>query len=166
MSIQWTSGANAGFISPVQVTREQLIAEARTWIGTPFHHQGRVRRVGVDCIGLIVQPARDLGIAVTDEIGYSDQPNAEHTLECLRRSFVQVPVGRMLDGDVYYIWFGVPSQPHHFGFKTDVGILHAYNDMSRGGKRIRMGRATETRLPVDWARRIHSAWRFKCWGDA
>ena len=33
------------------VTREMVVAEARTWIGVKWRHQGRTRE-GVDCIGL------------------------------------------------------------------------------------------------------------------
>jgi hypothetical protein len=36
-----------------------FIAQARTWIGTPFHHQGRLKGVGCDCLGLIVGVAED-----------------------------------------------------------------------------------------------------------
>ena len=35
--------------------RELVIAEARTWIGTPYQHKGRVKGVGVDCGGLLYQ---------------------------------------------------------------------------------------------------------------
>jgi len=28
---------------------QSLIDEARTWLGTPYHHQPRVKGVGVDC---------------------------------------------------------------------------------------------------------------------
>ncbi len=31
------------------MSREAVIAEARSWLGTPFHHQGRLKGVGVDC---------------------------------------------------------------------------------------------------------------------
>lgn len=31
----------------------QVIAEARSWIGTPYHHKGRVKGVGVDCGGMV-----------------------------------------------------------------------------------------------------------------
>lgn len=34
-------------------TREQVIAEARTWLGTLWHHQASVQRVGCDCIGFV-----------------------------------------------------------------------------------------------------------------
>ena len=34
-------------------TRGRILAEARSWLGTPFHHKGRVKHVGVDCGGYI-----------------------------------------------------------------------------------------------------------------
>lgn len=30
-------------------SRERVLAEAKTWDGTPWHHQGRIKGVGVDC---------------------------------------------------------------------------------------------------------------------
>ena len=35
--------------------REELIAEARTWLGTPYHPEGRIKGVGVDCGGLVYE---------------------------------------------------------------------------------------------------------------
>lgn len=32
-----------------QQQRERVIAEALTWLGTPYHHHGRLKGVGVDC---------------------------------------------------------------------------------------------------------------------
>jgi NlpC/P60 family putative phage cell wall peptidase len=37
----------------VPPSRASILAEAREWIGTPYHHKGRVKRVGVDCGGLL-----------------------------------------------------------------------------------------------------------------
>ena len=34
-------------------TREAVIAEARSWLGTPWHHQASLKGVGCDCIGFI-----------------------------------------------------------------------------------------------------------------
>jgi cell wall-associated NlpC family hydrolase len=34
-------------------TRERILAEANTWLGTPFHHKGLVKGVGVDCGGFL-----------------------------------------------------------------------------------------------------------------
>lgn len=27
----------------------EAVTEALTWLGTPYHHQGRIKGVGVDC---------------------------------------------------------------------------------------------------------------------
>lgn len=35
------------------VTREAVIAAARSWLGTPYHHQASRKGVGCDCLGLI-----------------------------------------------------------------------------------------------------------------
>ncbi|WP_031335924.1 NlpC/P60 family protein [Rhodopseudomonas sp. B29] len=35
------------------ITREVLVAEARSWIGTPYRHQASVKGVGCDCLGLV-----------------------------------------------------------------------------------------------------------------
>ena len=40
---------------------EQFLAEARTWIGTPFHERASVKGRGCDCKGLIWGAARELG---------------------------------------------------------------------------------------------------------
>ncbi len=35
------------------VQAERIVAEARTWIGTPYQHQASCRGVGADCLGLV-----------------------------------------------------------------------------------------------------------------
>ena len=40
----------------------EIVAEARTWVGTPYHHQGRLRGSRVDCVGLILGVGRALSI--------------------------------------------------------------------------------------------------------
>ena len=44
------------------VTREDIVAEARRWIGTPYHEQASVRGGGCDCKGLVVGVARECGL--------------------------------------------------------------------------------------------------------
>ncbi len=34
-------------------TRFAAIAEARTWLGTPYHHRARIKGAGVDCLLLL-----------------------------------------------------------------------------------------------------------------
>ncbi len=35
------------------MTRDDIIAEARSWIGTPYRHQASLKGVGCDCLGLV-----------------------------------------------------------------------------------------------------------------
>lgn len=37
----------------VDQARVAVVAEARTWLRTPYHHQGRVKGAGVDCAMLL-----------------------------------------------------------------------------------------------------------------
>ena len=34
--------------------RDSIVAEARTWLDTPYLHQGRRKGHGVDCLGLVI----------------------------------------------------------------------------------------------------------------
>ena len=43
--------------------REQIVAEVKTWIGTSFHHEGRVKHAGVDCGMLLLEVFERVGIA-------------------------------------------------------------------------------------------------------
>jgi cell wall-associated NlpC family hydrolase len=42
--------------------RNAIVAEARSWIGTPYHNCADIKRVGVDCGMLLVRVYVDLGI--------------------------------------------------------------------------------------------------------
>ena len=52
-----------------KITPEHITAQARTWLDTAYHHQGRLKKSargkgGVDCLGLV--------IGVIDELGMQD----------------------------------------------------------------------------------------------
>ena len=35
------------------LARATIVAEARAWIGTPYRHQGSLKGIGCDCLGLV-----------------------------------------------------------------------------------------------------------------
>lgn len=47
---------------PLSSRSDIIVAEARTWVGTPYHHMGDVKGVGVDCGMLLLRIFSDLGI--------------------------------------------------------------------------------------------------------
>jgi cell wall-associated NlpC family hydrolase len=42
--------------------RAAVVAAARTWLGTPYHHMGRVKGAGVDCLMLLAEVYAAAGI--------------------------------------------------------------------------------------------------------
>jgi NlpC/P60 family putative phage cell wall peptidase len=44
------------------MSREAVVAAARAWIGTPYHHAADIKGVGVDCAMLLVRVYVDLGL--------------------------------------------------------------------------------------------------------
>jgi len=37
----------------MSMTREEIVAEARSWLGTPYAHQASAKGAGADCLGLV-----------------------------------------------------------------------------------------------------------------
>ena len=44
------------------MTPDAVIAEARTWLGTPYHSHGRVKGAGVDCATLLCEVFEAVGV--------------------------------------------------------------------------------------------------------
>ena len=42
--------------------RAAVLAEAKTWLGTPYHHQGRIKGAGVDCLLLLCEVYHSAGL--------------------------------------------------------------------------------------------------------
>ena len=48
--------------------RAAVVAEARSWLGTPYHHEARVKGAGVDCLTLIAEVFERAGVLPRIEI--------------------------------------------------------------------------------------------------
>lgn len=44
------------------IARERVVREALSWVGTPYHHHGRLRGVGVDCAMLLAEVYSAAGV--------------------------------------------------------------------------------------------------------
>lgn len=127
------------------VSREEIVCAARTWLGTPFHHQGRLKGTGVDCAGLIVGVARELGLSAFDTTGYGRRPNTRE-LEAICHSEMCPIAGEAGPGDVWLV--EADGRPQHLAFATDVGLLHAYAPARR---------VVEHGIDDRWRRRLIAA---------
>jgi len=128
------------------------IEVARSYIGTPFHHQGRLKGKGVDCIGFLVLWARELGYTLQDFTDYSRDPDGKTLIARLSDQLDPVPIARAKWGDVLAFWFVDPKLPQHVGVKTQHGIIHT---------NMGIGRVVEHGYTKAWERRTHSAWRLR-----
>jgi NlpC/P60 family putative phage cell wall peptidase len=127
------------------VTRQQIVEEARKWLRTPFQHQGRLRGIGVDCVGLPLCVVRDLGLGdwLEDYKVYPAQPVADEVLMACRNRLCEVPKAQLQPGDV--IVFRVPKSACHAAIRSDRGVIHAWAPV---------GRVVETGMSFVWWERI------------
>lgn len=138
------------------MTRDQIVAAARTLLGTPWVHQGRTPGVGIDCAGVIIHILRLNGIDY-DVAGYAYEPNGEltaHADACM----VRIPTNSFQPADV--LVFRIKRLPQHMAIATDRGMLHSYN---RGASTL--SRVVETGLTDQWRSHIVAAYKFP-WVDA
>lgn len=139
------------------VTRDQIVAEARSWIHTPFIWQASLKGVGCDCKGLMVGIARELGMPEAETID-ARIDNYEHTfspdrlLAGLEATLIRVD--RAQPGDLIAMPMGPQPGPRHLAVLTESGrILH-----SMGGG---LGFVAEVQGPGS---RIHSVWTWPSLG--
>lgn len=121
------------------VTRAQIVSEARTWLGTPFHHQGRVKGCGVDCAGVVAGVGRALGLTDFDTVCYGRQPDPLLMGSILRKYLEPKPISQAQPGDV--LWMAFDRDPQHVAIVTDIGILHATSAI---------GKVVEHSLDATW----------------
>lgn len=131
--------------------QNEIVEAARAYLGVPFHHQGRVR-AGLDCAGLLVVVARDLGFEPLDLTNYDHDPDPDMLRSYLDMQLDRVsPFDRQI-GDVLLMCLSSRAmRGHHLGIVTDIGIIHAYAP-------ARM--VVETHLDAVMARSIVGAYRW------
>ena len=111
-----------------------IITAARSFIGTPWKHQGRTRN-GIDCVGLIICVARETG-RVSDEklasidYAYPRRPDGSLMIKLFANAgCAEVAYGVKQDGDI--LVFAEHAFPCHVGFLDNEHIIHAYTKGAR-----------------------------------
>ncbi|MFM9943200.1 MAG: NlpC/P60 family protein [Hyphomicrobiaceae bacterium] len=114
-----------------KITRAVILATARTWIGTPYHHQACALGVGADCVGFI----RGIWRALYDhdaEIppGYSrdwaEATGMETLIESARRHLTEIAPANAKPGDVLVFRFRPHLVAKHAALlASDTTLIHA-----------------------------------------
>ena len=139
------------------VTPAQVVAEARTWLHTPFVHQAACKGVGTDCAGLVRGVLHALGILPPgyerllpeQVLAYARRPDGITMRQVCDQQLQRVAAPAV--GGVALIRFG--DRPHHLAFYADhqhggtISLIHALGPRHPA-------RVVEHRLDASWLSRV------------
>ena len=121
----------------------QVVAEAFLLINTPYQHQGRIPGLAIDCIGLPIIVAKNLGLGDFDRIDYGRSPDGtfKEKIEAVCQPIVIQPGALVI--------FRISVEAQHCGIVTEhplggEGLIHAW-DIAGKVVHQRMG---------DWRKKI------------
>ena len=116
----------------VKPTGDEIVAKAREYIGTRWTHKGRIKGVGVDCVGLLVGVFSDLGLNVVDDLEYSDGDEFVRLSAHLKKYGTVVEIPAAGDVVLFRNTKHAATQPmlNHVGIITGEGFIHAWSTPS------------------------------------
>ena len=144
------------------MTRAQIVAAARGWLGTPYRHQASLKGVGCDCLGLVRGVWRELYGAEPEapppyRADWAEVGARETLAEAARRHLTPIETAAFRAGDVLLFRMSADACVKHCAIvsareahEPEARIIHAY-----------WGRAcVESWLGPWWRRRIAHAFSF------
>src|SRR5205085_7142634 len=129
---------------------------ARTWLGTPYHHQASARGVGTDCIGLIRGIYRELYGREAEAVpaysrDWAEASGEETLLAAARRHLIEIAPDAAAPGDVLaFRYRGRTVAKHAAIMATPTTMIHA----------IEGAPVSEVTLSPWWHRHLAGAFRF------
>lgn len=139
-------------------TRQLVVAEALTWIGTPYRHQASRKHVGCDCLGLVRgiwqalygYPLADPGPYAPDWV---DVGGTERLLVGAHRYFKEIPcLGASAAGDLLLFRWRPHLPARHLGILAGpTSFIHAYEGA---------GGVVRSPLVPQWRQRIAAIFAF------
>lgn len=126
------------------MTVKDFCDATRAYLKVKWRHQGRSRITGVDCVGLFICVAQDLGIQGEDDRNYGKRPGSARLIGKILDACDEVPVSDRQPGD--FLLVSVAGEdPQHIMLLTDLGTLihssarhrmvveHGFDDETRRG---------------------------------
>lgn len=136
---------------------ERVIAEARSWIGTPYKHQASLKGVGCDCLGLLRGVWRSLygkepELTPAYAPDWAEANGEERLAEAARRYLIEIPQDEVQAGDVLlFRWRPHLPAKHAAILVTPDRMIHAHDGAS----------VAEVFYAPFWKRRLAFAFRFQ-----
>jgi NlpC/P60 family putative phage cell wall peptidase len=133
-----------------------VVALARGWIGTPYHHQASLRGVGCDCLGLVRGIYRDyIGSSAETPPAYSrdwaEATGIETMIESASRHLTRIDLQNATPGHVLIFRLRPGCVAKHAAIlATPTTMVHA----------IEGAPTAEIAMSPWWARRLAAAFAF------
>lgn len=138
------------------LTRQHIIAETRTWLGTPYRHQASLKGVGCDCLGLV----RGVWRAVIGEEperappyapDWAEAASGEPLADAAARHLIAIDRDTLREGDVILFRWRDNLPAKHAAIVTASDLMvHAHDGAS----------VAEVALAPWWRRRLAYAFKF------
>jgi NlpC/P60 family putative phage cell wall peptidase len=114
--------------------RSDIVATARRWIGTPYHHQAALRGVGCDCLGLVRGVWREVyGEEPEQPPPYSpdwgEVGSTEHILAAAHRHMTPIELSLAREADVIVFRMRTGRIAKHMAILTSLEtMIHAQSN--------------------------------------
>ena len=132
---------------------EQLIAEARSWIGTPFQHGASLKGQGCDCAGFVLGVWRACGCVVPNVPAYTSNwpfQGRDPLLEHAQHHVWHIEPEQRAAGDVLFFRWRPHEPVGHVALATSpFTMIHAHEGAC----------VTEVHIHPAWLRRLVAAGR-------
>lgn len=135
---------------------EAIVAEARRWIGTPYHHQASSKGAGCDCAGLVLGVWRAVIGPWPEALppytpDWAEASGEELVRDMARRHMAEIGLAAARPGDVLVFRMLRHGPAKHCGIMSGPdAMIHAFS-----GHEVR-----EEHLSPAWTRRLAHAFRF------
>lgn len=135
--------------------REEIVAAARAWRGTPYRHQAATLGAGCDCLGLVRGVWRTLYGTEPMELpayraDWRDTRHADNLLAAAERLLVRV-AGEPQAGQVLLFRLGRTAVPKHCGIQLAADrFVHAQEGLG----------VVEANFTEAWRRRVAGLFEF------
>lgn len=144
------------------VSRAAFLAEARTWMETPFMHQRSIKLVGCDCGGLVRGVCVSMGLLPPDYMdriepdlrGYPSRPDGIVMRAICDRFLRRTAVADVRPADMLLFRFGV--HPQHTAIVGDY--VHGGLSMIHALGPSHPAKVVEHSIDATWRKRIVAAY--------
>lgn len=142
--------------SPDTLPGAQVVAAARSWLGTPYHHQAALKHIGCDCLGLLRGIWAELYGRMPEEPppysrDWAERHGRETLYEAASRHMPEVAPAERQPGDLMlFRWRADTPAKHCAVLASPSHMIHAYEGAG----------VVETALSGWWLRHLAFVFRF------